>query len=241
MARIEGLLFDKDGTILDFYRTWIPINRAMALEAARGDKELARELLKSGGHDPDTDVIAPGAVLSAGSVEAIADCFASTLGASARAELVVLISRCFGEGGAKHAVAIDGAIEHVKALAADGYRLGVATNDTIEGLFASLGQHPGLIELFDFVAGCDSGFGCKPGPGMGLAFAEAVKLSPAACAMIGDSTHDLEMAKSAGFGLRIGVLTGPAFRHDLEPHADHVIGSVHDLRELLDRCAVASA
>lgn len=235
MARIEGLLFDKDGTILDFYKTWVPINRAIAFEAAGGDHALARELLRSGGQDPDTDVIAPGTVLGAGSVEAIADCLAACLRDRARADLTEIITRNFRLGGARHAVLIDGVIEHVKALGRHGYRLGIATNDTIDGLHASLGKHGGLIELFGFHAGCDSGYGYKPSPGMGLAFAEAMGLAPAACAMIGDTSHDLEMARGAGFGLKVGVLTGPNFRHDLEPHADHVIDSVCDLAALLER------
>ena len=28
---IRGILFDKDGTIIDYWRTWVPINREAAL------------------------------------------------------------------------------------------------------------------------------------------------------------------------------------------------------------------
>ena len=31
---IRGILFDKDGTIIDYWRTWVPINREAALYAA---------------------------------------------------------------------------------------------------------------------------------------------------------------------------------------------------------------
>jgi phosphoglycolate phosphatase len=235
MTIIEGLLFDKDGTILDFYKTWVPINRAMALDAADGDIQLARELLRSGGHDPDTDKIAPGALLGASSVEAIADCFAGVLGNRSPRDLLPLIAQHFREGGAKYAVAIDGVADHLKMLRADGYRLGLATNDTFAGLHASLGRHDGLVDLFEFHVGCDSGYGSKPAPGMAIAFAAAIGLPPASCAIIGDTTHDLEMGRRAQFGMRIGVLTGPNFRADLEPYADHVIDSVGDLPALLAR------
>lgn len=234
MPKIAGLLFDKDGTILDFYKTWVPINRKMALEAAGGDPELARTLLKSGGHDPDSNIIAPGTVLGAGGVEAIADCFAATLKNRARADLAAIVARHFGQGGAEHAVIIEGAYEHLKTLTARGYRLGLATNDTMEGLRGSLGKYDGLFDLFEFHVACDSGYGAKPAPGMGRAFAEYVGLAPSRCAMIGDTSHDLEMARLAGFGLRIGVLTGPYLRPELEPHADHVIDSVCDLAGLLE-------
>lgn len=233
MGRITGLLFDKDGTILDFYKTWIPINRAMATDAAGGDPVLAATLLRAGGHDPETDIIAPGAVLSAAGVVGIAQCFADTLGDRALEDLIDIVTRNFRDGGAKHAALIDGAVDELARLETLGYRLGLATNDTVAGLHASLGRFGDLIQRFEFLVGCDSGHGAKPEPGMGLAFASAMGLDPASCAIIGDSIHDLEMGKRAGFGLRVGVLTGPSLREDLEPHADIVVGSILELAEVL--------
>ncbi len=233
MSRITALLFDKDGTILDFYKTWVPINREMARDAAGGDPQLAAELLRAGGHDPETDVIAAGAVLSAAGVEGIAACFARALGERTPPDLHDIVRRNFREGGAKHATPIDGALDEVGKMRKRGYRLGLATNDTMDGLHASLGRYSDLSTAFDYLAGCDSGHGAKPEPGMGLAFAAAMGVEPGACAIIGDAIHDLEMGRRAGFGMRIGVLTGPARREDLESHADVVIDSVLDLWRVL--------
>ncbi len=233
MSQITGLLFDKDGTILDFYKTWIPINRAMASDASAGDAALIAQLLREAGHDPDTDVLAPGAVLAAADVEGIALCFAGTLKDRTPPNLHDIIARNFREGGAKHATLIDGAVDALVALAALGYRLGVATNDTVDGLEASLGRFAQLLDVFHFRAGCDSGHGAKPEPGMGVAFAHALGVEPSSCAIIGDSVYDLEMGRRAGFGLCVGVLTGPALRADLEPHADVVIGSIRELAATL--------
>ncbi|SFV29729.1 HAD family hydrolase [Hyphomicrobium facile] len=233
MNQIKGLLFDKDGTILDFYKTWIPINRSTVLEAAGGDVELAAKLLRASGHDPDTDIVAPGAVLIGADVAELAVFFADFLKERAPANLVEIIAKNFREGGAKHATLIDGATEEIARLGSSGYRLGLATNDTFDGLEASLGRFENLLDMFEFRVGCDSGHGAKPEPGMGLAFAEMTGLHPSACAIIGDSTHDLEMGRRAGFGLCIGVLTGPSRRVDLEPHADIVIDSILDLTKVL--------
>ena len=52
MSAIRAILFDKDGTIIDYWKTWVPINREVALFAAGGDPLLADELLCAGGHDP---------------------------------------------------------------------------------------------------------------------------------------------------------------------------------------------
>ena len=46
---IKGILFDKDGTLVDFNRTWFAIGDRLALEAAGGDRDRADALLRSAG------------------------------------------------------------------------------------------------------------------------------------------------------------------------------------------------
>ena len=104
---------------------------------------------------------------------------------------------------------------------ARGINLGVATNDAEASMARHL-QSAGVTSLFDFAAGFDSGHGHKPGAGPLLAFAEAVDVTPERCAMVGDSTHDLEAARAASM-VAVGVLTGPADEPELAPHADVVL------------------
>ena len=170
--KIRGILFDKDGTILDYARTWVPINRAAALHAASGDEALAAELLRAHGQDPDTGAVVGGSLLAAGSIAEIADAFAAHLGERAPADLTADLDRVFTEGGAKHAVLIPGADRTLATFKRRGLRIGVATNDSIGGLKASL-QRTGILDLFDFAVGFDSGHGTKPDPGMALAFCKA--------------------------------------------------------------------
>lgn len=230
--RIRGLLIDKDGTILDYDRTWVPINRDVALFAAGGDTELALRLLRAGGQDPDTDRVTPGTPFAAAGIDGIAACLVAALdGRPPPADFVRGIDRIFQEGGARHSVLIDGARDAIVALKQRGFALGLATNDSIGGLQASLERHD-LLRHFDFTVGCDSGHGSKPAPGMALAFAAAGGLAPEEIAVIGDSTHDLEMAKSAGAGLAIAVLSGTGQLADLAEHADIVVDSIRDIPAL---------
>jgi phosphoglycolate phosphatase len=225
---LRGILFDKDGTVIDYWHTWVPINREAALYAARGDQALADRLLRLGGHDPETDRVAAGTPLAAGDYHDIATAFAAHPGIEATPELRAAIERIFRSGGALHSALIAGARETIAELKARGFRIGLATNDSLGGLTASLERH-GILELCDFTAGCDSGFGTKPGPGMALAFCEAVGLAPAEAAVVGDAVHDLAMGRAAGAGLSIGVLSGTSGRHDLEGYADLILDSINDM------------
>ena len=227
--RIRGVLFDKDGTLLDYWRTWLPINREIALYSAGDDRQLAAELLAFGGHDPATDTVTPGTVLAAGSHDEIAAVFAKRLGAATPPGLAATIELMFRQGGAKHAVLMDDACATLDRLAGMGLVLGVATNDSIGGLVASLGRFPGLLDRFKFLAGCDSGHGTKPEPGMALAFCRATGIAPAAIAVVGDAVHDLEMGRRAGAGFKIGVLGGTSERSDLAPFADIVLDRLGEL------------
>lgn len=230
---IRGVLFDKDGTLLDYARTWVPINREVALFAAGGDDRLADALLRLGGQDPVSHAIVAGSALAAGTHDEIAELFATHLGPRAPARLADHIARIFESGGARHAVLAPGATAMLDRLEAQGLRLGVASNDTAAGIAASLGRHAGLLERFCFLAGCDSGHGAKPGPGMALAFARVTGLEAGSIAVVGDAMHDLEMGRRAGLGLRVGLLGGTSSRDDLAPHADCILEALADLPALL--------
>ena len=225
---IRGVLFDKDGTILDYWATWVPINRRAALWAAGGNEALAGELLRLGGHDPDTDRVAPGTPLAAGDFLDIAQAFAAHPDVGAAGELTAGIERIFCEGGAAHSVLIDGARETLVELKRRGLRIGLATNDSVGGLEASLARHD-VLDLFEFRAGCDSGLGAKPDPRMVFGFCAAAGLARGEVAVVGDAVHDLAMGRAAGAGLNVGVLSGTSGRADLEAYADRILGDVTEL------------
>ena len=225
---IRGIFFDKDGTIIDYWRTWVPINRAAALYAAGGDNAIADALLRLGGHDPTTDGITPGSPLAAGDALDIAKAFASHPGIAPAERLVAGIDRIFCSGGAQHSALISGAGDTLTELKRRGFRLGLATNDSGNGLQASLGSH-GILGLFDFTAGCDAGFGSKPDPRMVQGFCRAVGLGRHEIAMVGDAAPDLVMGRAAGVAITVGVLSGTSRRQDLAALADLVVDSINDL------------
>lgn len=230
---IRGVLFDKDGTLLDYAQTWTPINREVALLAARGDRDVAQRLLRLGGQDPSSGMVEPGSPFAAGTHEELAALFAGHLGSRTPERLADRIAEAFAIGGARTSVLVADALATLDALSKAGLVMGIATNDTAAGLEASLGRHGGLIERFRFVAGCDSGYGAKPEPGMVHAFAEVTGFEPGEIAVVGDAIHDLLMGRKAGAGLCIGVIGGTSPAEHLAPLADHVIERLGDLVPLV--------
>jgi phosphoglycolate phosphatase len=226
-------VFDKDGTLLDFERTWAPVHRACA--AAVADKAAHRDaLMRAAGHDPETDRFVPGSPIVAGTARDVAEAWLPLLGPAHGdlAALTALLDATFTAQAARCAVPVDGLSDTLRQLAEAGVVMGVATSDNTDSAEAGLSAM-GVRAHFDFVCGYDAGHGHKPGPGMVLGFCAQVGLSPAVVAVVGDSLHDLHMARAAQAGLVVGVLTGPATHAELAPHADMVLGSIAELPQLL--------
>ncbi|TVQ52129.1 MAG: HAD family hydrolase [Rhodobacteraceae bacterium] len=231
-ATIRAVLFDKDGTLFDFSATWRGAARRFLEMLAPGDPALQRRLGASVGFDADTGRFAPNSPLVAGAASEVAETLERLLPGRAAAALEAAANAAAeGIGLSTLTPATDDLPGLLDGLRARGLALGVATHDSEAAARAHLGA-VGALDRFAFIAGYDSGHGLKPGPGMVLAFAEAVGVAPAEIVMVGDSAHDLGAARAAG-AVAVGVLTGPAAPEDLAPLADAVLASIADLPAFL--------
>ncbi|MCB1959571.1 MAG: HAD-IA family hydrolase [Rhodocyclaceae bacterium] len=84
----------------------------------------------------------------------------------------------------------------VERLAREGWLLGVATGKSRHGLARAM-AHSGLGAYFDATRCADECFS-KPHPAMLLELMTVLATDPARTLMIGDTSHDLEMARNAG-------------------------------------------
>ncbi len=228
---INGLLFDKDGTLFDFHKSWAPINLAAALHASRGDDALRTKLLITADVDPATGYARADGLLAASSAAEIATAWIAAGSPFKHPELTEALDRIFLDGAGSMVPAADLPALFGR-LAARGLKLGIASSDSEAGV-REAAERFGIAPMLHFVCGYDSGHGLKPTAGMALAFCRATGLPPAAIAVIGDNTHDLEMGRRAGAGLKVGVLTGTGTRATLRPHADAVLDGIADLERLL--------
>ncbi|MBY0266212.1 MAG: HAD-IA family hydrolase [Burkholderiales bacterium] len=97
------------------------------------------------------------------------------------------------DGGTK---LFDGARELLDELRDEGYLLGVATGKSRRGLDRAMADS-GLAGFFDMTRCADEGHS-KPHPGMLQAIIDGLATTPEQTLMIGDTTHDVQMAQAAG-------------------------------------------
>ncbi len=231
---IKGILFDKDGTLFDYYRTWMPLNHLAAKLVARGDEDVARNLLIIGGWHPETNTVGAGSLLAAHTNREIAETWAGHVGGWDMDILTDALNDLFNKGGRETATAVTDLPVFLQGLRDMKLSLGVATSDSDASANAMLQQF-GASELLDFIAGFDSGHGSKPEPGMVHAFCAVTGLTLAEVIMVGDNRHDMEMGRNAGVAFCVGVLTGTSNRAELEQEAEYVLDDVTGLPGLLER------
>ncbi|MFZ1772636.1 MAG: HAD family hydrolase [Rhizobiaceae bacterium] len=221
---IKAILFDKDGTLLDFNATWLSFTRELAEAATDGDTAAADALLLDGGLDPQTNTFRPNSVVAAGTnADVVRHFYKGVEGEPLRA-LVDSANRKSSDIAGR-AIPLPGAIEAVRALHKSGMVLGIATNDSTSGAEKTMAAF-GISSMFAAAYGYDAVANPKPAPDALLAFAELAGVRPSEVAMVGDNLHDLEMAKAGGAGLAIGVLSGTGTREALAPLADVILDSV---------------
>ncbi|MCS6876841.1 MAG: HAD family hydrolase [Geminicoccaceae bacterium] len=241
ISSLRALLFDKDGTLVDLRATWVPRYHAAARALARSaalSESFAFELLRRLGRDPATGRLDGTSPLLWATSRAIAEHWAAQpefrASERGREELVALaLSRL--EDDERFPPRPLGDVQTLFArLEARGFRLGLASMDREASVRRAV-ERLGIAGRLAFVAGCDSGFGTKPAPGMVFGFCAALGLSPREVAVIGDSPADLAMGRAAGCGLVLAVRSGGAAVEDLAPLADRVLETVHELEALFER------
>jgi len=231
--KYRGIVFDKDGTLLDFNRTWLPIYLYAAQEFADGDAGLAESLLTQHGFDRGKNRFIGGSLLAAGNNQQIANAWAVQIDKPDQVETISRqLHQIFNDQGAIQATPVRQLAGTLRQLKLSGRKLGVATADSHQGIINTL-QAFDVLHEFDFLAGYDSGHGVKPEAGMVLAFCEQMALAVESIVVVGDNRHDIEMGRNANAGLCVGVLTGTSTRSELESIADIVIDDISSLVEVI--------
>ena len=220
---LHGVVFDKDGTLVDFDVTWGPavtrtLRRTIAGHLDLHEAAAALEL------DLDAERFSPtSAVVHCANAEVAEILDSWTDGRAFLAELAAEV---------QHTIeAIPGADGMLRQLQSLRVPMAVATNDdeaTSRDQLTALGWG----DHFATVIGSDSGFGAKPDPAMVTAALEQLGIAPEHAAMVGDSATDIDAGRAAGCTTVLLASPRPGFA-ELAARADVVIDDIRDVTTIL--------
>lgn len=225
---VRGILFDKDGTLFDFSTTWDNWAAEVISELSRGESGRARSIAQAIDFDMSSRRLRANSPIVAGTNRLAAELIAAALPGSAVPDVEDYLTSKAVDAVLSPIVALRPLLDRI--IESD-ISIGVVTNDSERSARSHLGS-AGVLHLFDFVAGFDTGHGAKPSPEPLLSFASQVGLPVDEVVMVGDSTHDLHAGRAAGM-ICVAVLSGPAGEEELAPYADAVLPDIGHLPEWL--------
>ncbi|MDP8997315.1 MAG: HAD family hydrolase [Pseudomonadota bacterium] len=231
---IKGILFDKDGTLIEFNGFFGLTYLKMLQQHFGHSPEEALAMLVVTGFVPETGSCRSGSPMASETMSQIARRWWPNLPASEALARAKVMDDNFDRAALQKPKAVTDLADVFHQLAAANYILGVATNDSEASAHAHM-THFGVVDHFELLIGADSVADPKPSGDMIRHFAQVTGLAPHEIAMVGDNAHDINEARAGGAGLAIGVLSGNSDHDDLAHIADHVIGTVAELPLLLKR------
>ncbi|MDP4145805.1 MAG: HAD family hydrolase [Bacillota bacterium] len=239
MKEIKGILFDKDGTLLDFNSMWVPVAQGLIEELLYDlgigeEQNMRKKLLKSIGVSGDK--VEPMGTLAWGTVRDVANQLKAALEEenvdksllkNIEAVIEIKISRLSREKSSLIRP-IGDLVKLFHKLKALGIRIGLATSDTYESARLCL-KILKIEEYFDFVGADDGILKSKPNPDLLYKFCEVCNLKPHEVAVVGDTEVDIALANNGNAALAIAVLSGANGINSVSRKADFILNSIHEI------------
>ena len=233
------MIFDKDGTLIDFAATWIPVIRKrveFVLKALGKKGELEALLLTSWGIDPVSGKIDPRGPcpVSPRAEEIVIGTAALYQQGYPWDESKQMVSQAFDQADAasdrkKMLKPVPGVRALLQRLKRSGFSLGLATNDERKDTEAMM-TWLGMEGFFEAMVCAGEVTQPKPHPETILTLCRQLSIPPQETLFVGDTVADMIAGKNAGLTLTLGVLEGGITpREDLEKAADGVVDSLRDL------------
>ena len=237
IKNVEAIIFDKDGTLLDFDAFWVPFTlRAVGevLFELGAKKELLDKILEElGVNDGTTDI---DGILCKGTYEQIGEVVCKVLlsngleFSSKEVGEAVISAYNKKENGGEIKPTCQELSEVLEKLKKQSIRLAVVTTDNEEitkECLASLG----VYEYFDKIYTDDGVLPTKPNPYCAEDFIRTYGLNRDKVLMVGDTVTDALFAGNAGIKM-IGIAKSKKNKELLGLHTDTVISSLSELLEI---------
>jgi len=236
--RIRGILFDKDGTLIDFNSIWIPLAFELTSKLFFKYQILPKQkavLLDRIGVSPDGNMVS-GSIYASGTE----DDLAKALYQSGKEmgiclpdynfflECIQSEVKTYMQAHRSQIRPVPHAGRTLAALKNMGLTLGISTSDNEENTRICL-EETGLLKYFQYIGCPGDSKSPKPSGDILLDFSAKFGIKPEEVAVVGDTSVDIAFAKQNHAGLAIGVLSGAGNREDFKENADYVFSSIAGL------------
>lgn len=233
---IDGVIFDKDGTLMEFQSFWLPVTERVIskmCEKYKLDVWIKKECIYALGIDMYGCVDSEGQI-AIGTYETISTSLWNLLVRYGKYvqkyQFQKEITQWFEEESKKQTCHFTTDLKQLyDYLKEKNIHVAVATTDNMEVTQRCLKQGNMNAEI---ISASDSSIPKKPDTRLIQYLAEAWNTTCEKIVMIGDTPNDLRFAKKAG-AKAIGVLSGVSNEQSLLPYSDCILNNIGELRHIL--------
>ncbi len=238
---IKGVLFDKDGTLIDFCSLWVSAAVWSVGEIVRLNKlpiELTDYILDIIGVEGEN--IKPNGALAFKVYEDIAKDICDGLATknfildsdNLTKQMVFYFEQYVlcNDVNYTEIAALEPLLLELKGM---GVYTGVATADTKDSTVHCL-QQLKLDKEFNYIGTDDGAVKPKPQPDMIYRFMDLFSLDAQEVMMVGDTYNDIRFARNGG-AVAVGVLSGASNADDFKGEADYIVSSVAEIPNLIKK------
>lgn len=230
----QAIIFDKDGTLIDFDAMWGNWTLALAdrVHSSIG-LDVRHALCECYGYDMARRKTLPDGKLTCTPMWRLRELLVETVASLGitQPEASCIVERAWHVPDpvvlAKPFTDIPKLFTNIHKL---GTKIAIATTDDRDSTRAMLEAFR-VQDLITTMVCADDGINAKPAPDMVTTICQRMNVYPEDVMVIGDTVADLQMARAAGAGYVIGVLSGVGSLANLTPLADVLIDTIDTLQD----------
>lgn len=230
---MKWILFDKDGTIIYFDRSWMKIGLKLVDDFMETYEHSIEDKSAAYAHLGVVDgEILPGTIMASGALDEMVQAFCDianqdvTDWAQRRSQTLV-------DNRVPENVLVEGITESLETLQQQGYKLGIVTSDSKKGVEQFL-EVTDFAHFFDVVISTEANAVEKPNPEVLNPLFEQYDVAPEDVAIVGDTANDIQTGVNAKLGLKVAVMTGVGLKDEFTK-ADYIVETANDIVSILDK------